>query len=105
MIYFYSKKILLFSLSLLFLAGCSSPTWSLGKGMTRQGSESGEVKEMMYYDYVDEKGNLHGGHVPIDVPNQTSRLSQQALSNLAGTVTTLVSHGPSSNRVNMVFFG
>jgi hypothetical protein len=58
----------------------------------------------VYYDYL-ENGVLRGGRVAIDPANPLHADTGELRLTAASPVTTLVSNGPSSNRVDLVFVG
>lgn len=58
----------------------------------------------IYYDYLED-GELRGGRIPIDPTNPLHVDTGVQHLGVASPVTTLVSNGPSANRIDLVFVG
>jgi hypothetical protein len=63
-----------------------------------------EPREFLYYDYLED-GVLRGGRIPVDPENPLHADSGVLRLGAASPVTTLVSNGPPSNRVDLTFVG
>ena len=63
-------------------------------------SAPGLDTELVYYDWVDEHGQLSGGRLELPLQPR-DQLLRQGVRN----VTTIVNNGPSSNRIDVVFVG
>jgi len=61
-----------------------------------------EDSEFLYYDYIDDSGNLAGGRLII--PRQ-ERYDGPVLREYTAEFTTIMDNGPSANRVNLVTVG
>lgn len=67
------------------------------------GEQNPTVPKTIYYDYIDEKGELKGGFIVVEA--EKIKVPETLLLDSEWDVTTIIDNGPIGNRVDLVFVG